>query len=455
MFGRKQKRIDELSVSLLETKNELSKQQHSNATLQSQVQQLQETLKKEKEAYPASLIELAERDEELRKKVSVSTAALERLRSEQIMISEQVESLKQQVIELNDVKLLQEVGYYEPLYHFTSDEYAQRLNAVRVQQKEMIRAKTAVVCNTEWYVNNNRTQGKKWTNNAVKSALLAFNLECDNVIAHVKYHNYDSMAARIRSCHQKLSILNSVNDVSISLKYLDLKLSELTLVFEMELAKEREKEERRLQREIQREQARVEKELEEERKRLEKENTHYLNILSKLKQRQLQGALDLEELSALNEKIDEAESKLAEIERAIQEVDYRKANQRAGYVYVISNIGAFGEGVYKIGMTRRLDPLDRIAELSGASVPFRFDVHALIFSEDAPSLEAKLHNTFATRRVNHVNNRKEFFRVELSEIEEVVRQNHDRTVEFHSFPEALEYRLSRPKNETASQEMKK
>ena len=108
--------------------------------------------------------------------------------------------------------------------------------------------------------------------------------------------------------------------------------------------------------------------------------------------------------------------------------------------YVISNIGAFGENIYKIGMTRRLEPQDRVDELGGASVPFRFDVHALIFSNDAPALEAALHRAFETKRVNMVNGRKEFFNVTLEEIESVVKENHDKTVEFTYFPEAEQYR---------------
>ena len=123
-------------------------------------------------------------------------------------------------------------------------------------------------------------------------------------------------------------------------------------------------------------------------------------------------------------------------------MDYRAANQKAGYVYVISNIGAFGENVYKIGMTRRLDPMDRVDELGDASVPFDFDVHAMIFSEDAPKLEAALHNAFATRKLNFVNQRREFFNVSLAEIKEVVKKNFDKTVEFVEFAPAEQYRES-------------
>ena len=109
---------------------------------------------------------------------------------------------------------------------------------------------------------------------------------------------------------------------------------------------------------------------------------------------------------------------------------------------MISNIGAFGENVYKIGMTRRLDPQDRVDELGDASVPFDFDVHAMIFSDDAPRLEAALHNAFEDRKLNFVNQRREFFRVSLDEIKKVVKENYDRSVEFVELAPAEQYRES-------------
>ena len=127
-------------------------------------------------------------------------------------------------------------------------------------------------------------------------------------------------------------------------------------------------------------------------------------------------------------------------ERNLRDIDYREANKRAGYVYVISNIGSFGENVYKIGMTRRLEPLDRINELGDASVPFNFDVHAMIFSDDAPALEAALHRAFDDRKLNMINTRREFFNVTLDEIKDVVKKNFDKTVEFKAIPEAEQYR---------------
>ena len=139
------------------------------------------------------------------------------------------------------------------------------------------------------------------------------------------------------------------------------------------------------------------------------------------------------------DKIKELEDRLRQLEADKATVLEREANARAGYVYIISNIGSFGENVYKIGMTRRLEPMDRIRELGSASVPFEFDVHAMIFSDDAPSLETALHQTFEKQSVNRVNLRKEFFRASLDDIEVVVKEKYNNTVIFTRIPVAKEY----------------
>ncbi|PTJ74333.1 GIY-YIG nuclease family protein, partial [Staphylococcus kloosii] len=139
------------------------------------------------------------------------------------------------------------------------------------------------------------------------------------------------------------------------------------------------------------------------------------------------------------EKIKQLEDKINELQEDKKDVINRETNTRAGYVYVISNIGSFGEDIFKIGMTRRLEPYDRIKELGDASVPFSFDVHAMIFSDDAPKLENILHKHFRDREINKVNHRKEFFRVSIDEIESVVKTNHNNTVEFIKIPQAEQY----------------
>jgi hypothetical protein len=233
--------------------------------------------------------------------------------------------------------------------------------------------------------------------------------------------------------------LNESSQVAISRQYLNLKIDELHLAYEYALKKQEEKEALKQEREILREQAKVAKEIEEKRKELLKEQAHYYNALNRLGE-QLKASNSEERKQLLEEKVKEVEQRLIDVDVALKDVDYREANQRAGYVYIVSNIGAFGPDIYKIGMTRRLEPLDRIDELSGASVPFKYDVHALIFSDDAPKLEAALHKAFEKQKVNKVNNRKEFFNVSLNEIKTVVSKNHDKTVEYIDIPSAKQYR---------------
>ena len=212
------------------------------------------------------------------------------------------------------------------------------------------------------------------------------------------------------------------------------------MAFEYAQKKQEEKEAQKEARERMREAAKLAKEIEEARKKLEKEQRHYQNALKAVDD-QLKNASEADR-PAIEEKRKELVSQLEKIDKEFKDVDYREANQRAGYVYVISNIGAFGENVYKIGMTRRLNPMDRVDELGDASVPFNFDVHAMIFSDDAPRLEAALHNAFADRKLNFVNQRREFFRVSLDEIKKVVKENYDQSVEFIDLAPAEQYRES-------------
>lgn len=222
--------------------------------------------------------------------------------------------------------------------------------------------------------------------------------------------------------------------------FLECKLEELNLTYAYQLKKEQEKEEQKAIREQMLEEEKVRREIEREKAKIEKEEKQFKNEIAKLMD-YLQKSSDIEKQLYID-KIKELEDKLKLVEKDKANVLEREQNTRAGYVYIISNIGSFGENVYKIGMTRRLEPLDRVKELGDASVPFEFDVHAMIFSEDAPTLETTLHNTFKANQVNKVNPRKEFFRVSLPEIEKVVKENHNATVTFTQVAKAEQYRES-------------
>lgn len=380
--------------------------------------------------------------EDLRQQQAALDGEIEQKKSSISEHEAQIEQLKSQIVELEEVVLLQDFGLYQPTYDFaTSEEYKAKLEEIRTEQKQMVKDKTAATCSTEWTVDNDKRKGRKMINDNIKQTLLTFNTECENAIDRVKFSNYDSMKARIEKIYDKLNKLNDSLHIFISRRYFDLKIQELQLAFEYARKKQEEKEYAREQREIQRENARVQKELEAERRRIEKEQTHYENQMARLTE-QLESEQNEARKEIIRDKIEAVKSELLDLDKALEDVDYRQANERAGYVYIISNIGSFGEGIYKIGMTRRLEPMDRVDELGDASVPFRFDVHALIFSADAPKLETALHKAFENQRVNMVNGRKEFYRVSLEEIEAVVRQNHDKTVEFKYIPIAEQYRES-------------
>jgi phage membrane protein len=202
---------------------------------------------------------------------------------------------------------------------------------------------------------------------------------------------------------------------------------------------EEEKEQKKAIREQMVEEEKVRREIEREKQKIEKEEAQFSNEIKKLMS-YMQKARDDIERQLYIDKIKELEEKLKALQVDKENVLQREQNTRAGFVYIISNIGSFGDRVFKIGMTRRLEPMERIAELSSASVPFPFDVHAMIFSENAPGLEAILHQHFDEMRVNKVNQRKEFFKVDLDDIKKVVLENHNATVKFVDIPDATEYR---------------
>lgn len=354
-------------------------------------------------------------------------------------LDNEIKRRQTQIIYLDDEILVQEFGIYKPQYDFANAlDYKEKLAEVRAKQKALIKEKSAVPGNTNWQVNGSASQGKKMVSDTQKLLLRAFNTECDELVSKVKYTNFEASLNRIYKSAEAISKLGTIMNISISSAYLNLKVKELRLAFEYQLKKQEEKEAQKAARAEMREAARLQKEIEAQRKKVEKEQTHYQTAYDKLL-KQLDQTPDDADLLL---KKSELEQRLEDIEKAIKDIDYREANQRAGYVYIISNIGSFGENIYKIGMTRRLDPQDRVDELGDASVPFNFDVHAMIFSDDAPALEAALHRAFEDRKLNMVNTRREFFNVTLNEIKEVVKKNFDKTVEFMDVPDAEQYRIS-------------
>lgn len=376
------------------------------------------------------------------------TDELTRLQAEIAKRNQEITSLnatisqrKNQLVILDDELLIQEFGLYQPRYSFlTAADYKKALMDIRQRQKELIRENRAVTGYTQWQVNGSLTAGRRMVTNMQKLLLRAFNSECDDIVEHVKYNNYEQSHKRLDTSAKSIAKLGESMGIVITQEYYNAKIDELHLALEYQQMKQAEKDAQKEIRAQAREEARLRKELEEARRKAEKEKAHYSNALEKVEQ-QIAQASGIER-DALEEKKKEIGVQLDKIERSIQSIDYREANQRAGYVYVISNVGSFGENVYKIGMTRRLDPTERVDELGDASVPFNFDIHAMIFSEDAPALEAALHRAFEDRKLNLVNQRREFFQVTLDEIKEEVKKHYDKTAEFIDIADAEQYRIS-------------
>lgn len=362
-------------------------------------------------------------------------------------LNTQISKLDQEILEKRKQLAIFEVdinaldyGLYKPTFEFAnSDLYREELNKLRDIQKQCIKNDNAAFGNTNWQVNGSAAQGRTMVNNYKKLLLRAFNVECDDIVANVKVSNLERSIERIEKISEQISKLGKTMAIGISPGYVRLKIDEVKLALDYQQKKQEEKERQKELRAQEREEAKALKEIEEERKRLKKEQTHYENALKTvLAQIEKNG-----ETAELLEKKSQLENQINDTSKAIEDVDYREANQKAGYVYIISNIGAFGENVYKIGMTRRLDPQERVDELSDASVPFNFDIHAMIFTEDAPGLETALHNAFESKKLNKINTRREFFAVSLDEIKAEVRKNFDKTVEWIDIPEAEQYRQSK------------
>jgi phage protein D len=346
--------------------------------------------------------------------------------------------LKTDLEAVEEAKTLQEFGFYRSRYNFNSSEgYQDRLESIRDKQKVMLSMKAACTCSTEWTVDGSKSEGRRMTDKQIRLMLRAFNGECDAAVGKVRYNNVVSLENRIRKSFEQINKLGESGRVSISSEFCDLKFEELRLSHEYQEKKEDEREEQRLVREQMREEQKVQQEVDKTLKTAKREERLKKEALDKAREELAHTTgRETEKLAAL----------VARLENELHEALDRKAKAiaraqltKSGHVYILSNIGAFGDEVYKIGMSRRLEPLERVNELGGAAVPFPFDVHAMIYSENAPELECALHRHFANRRVNLVNLRREFFRVSLDEIRAAVAE-HFGQVTFLLTPEAAQYR---------------
>ena len=373
--------------------------------------------------------------------------AIRRERDQQAKLVHETAQVRSEFERLNDELrkiegVLEDVsfGLYRPQYKFdTPEQFKAEIDRVYERQKEMVRAGKAASFAVAWTVGDSRKEGERMQKQYSKLLLRAFNGECDAAIAKVNWNNATKMEERIRRAFDAINQLGEVMRVSLAPGYRDLKLAELRLEHELAEKKREIAEEQRRIREQMRDEEKALREAERAQAEAEEEEARFQKALEKAKV-ELSRARG-EDHVRLNEKILELQGQLTEARAKSVRAKSLAEMTRAGYVYIISNIGSFGEQVFKIGMTRRLEPMDRVRELGAASVPFPFDVHAMVYSDDAPALEAAFHQRFKDRSVNLVNLRKEFFQVDLAEVEAFAKQR-GLKIAFTKVAEAREYRES-------------
>ena len=446
MFGRK-KKIVELEARLAQETRERARLQefvnsHGGPQIWDQ-EKILEDLRRRAEEQEAELAAASARIERRKqeeaaevRRVAEQTRAEEQRRTEELRadidrLQREEAGLQERLHPMRVQVKLDEAGFTD--YDNPAKDsvgLGAELRDLRKDVQMAVRNYSAISSAEEITVPTTKAGRNKLSRDTAKLALTAFNSQVDTIIEGATARNYEAALGKIHRIADTIERLGASSSIRISPDYIEMRTRELLLAVQHLQAKQTERELERERKAELREQARAERELEAERERLEKEKQHYLNVL-----KVVQDTGDQEETARLKEE-------LVAIEKGINDVEERTANIRAGYVYVISNIGAFGDRMVKIGMTRRLDPMDRVRELGDASVPFGFDVHALFFSDDAVTLEADLHRRFASRRVNRINTRREFFYATPAEVRDALSQIAGNLLEFTDEPEAEQYRLS-------------
>jgi hypothetical protein len=371
------------------------------------------------------LLELEENENKMRNnlensktQLSTITNDIETLEKKGTEISENIVSIKEDISIYQPILGLMNVGFFdEPDYLFeTSERFKEEIKIIREQQKSLIKEKKALFIPDTIALTSNKTYVKKILTGQCKLMLKAFNVECDNLMSKVKPSNYAKILERIDKVAADLEKSTASLMCGFTKEYVELKFKECEVQYQFKLKDAREKEEQAVIKEQIREEQKAIREFERAIAKAQKEERMYRDALEAA--RNELAVSSAKDKDKLNKRIALLEKQLLEAENNEKRAKSMAEQTRRGHVYIISNIGSFGENIYKIGLTRRLEPMDRVKELGDASVPFTFDVHAMIFSENAPELETKLHKEFTHFRVNQMNHRKEFFNVTLLDIKE-------------------------------------
>lgn len=432
----------ELTASLRQAEESAAQKRSALITAIRQTEESLEQKKRELEEVTqrtTSLVALEARASDIAASVKADTTKRDALREELEALEDNLQDLKSELDLYSRIEDFVGFGIFEtPEYlHEMPERYEAEIRRVRDRQRELIRDGEAVELADDIEINGSSKTGAAVLSGQAKLILRAFDMECDILVGKVNPGNFDRTLERIEKVAEGLEKISVSLATGITLSYMDLKFEECRLVYEYKLKKAEKDEEQRMIREQMREEQKAIREYEKAMAEAEKEERIYRDLLEKAREK-LQTAHE-DEKGELESKILVLEVQLKEAEAKEERAKSMAEQTRRGHVYVISNIGSFGDEVYKIGLTRRLDPLDRIRELGDASVPFLFDVHAIIFSEDAPALETALHQRFNHVRVNAVNRRKEFFRVSLDEIRAAALELAGDEIDFRTTAVADEY----------------
>ena len=405
MFNKKYKdKIKELESQNQQLNDKLSKQSIQLDIEKSTNKELTELVNKLQEKYRDE-IEL----DKIKSRISVKKDELSNIENRIIDAKNELNFIQKELVQSYKRHDIQTMGLYEPILpKYSTEEYKQKISEIRKKRGTMLSNKEYYLTKSQWTYNGSVIQGQKLLNFFTKQSITAFNLSVDALIDRITISNVRDLKDRIVKIFNNINTELNKHEIFLNNEYLNLILQELEYKYELELKKQQDKEEYEHQKALIKEQEATEKELKKQHDQLLKERAKF--------------TLQLEQGANVQDKIDE-------INKAIENNEYKKEHTLAGYVYIISN-PSLGKDVYKIGVTRRANWEHRIDELSNASVPFRFSPNCILFSENAFALETALHKEFDKYRVNKINKHKEYFKLPLEEIEKIIKSKYDKDAIF-------------------------
>lgn len=366
------------------------------------------------------------------------------LERQQESLNTQIRSLQQELRKLDAKAYLQSIDSYEPQYDFiSSSDYILRLENIKLKQEEMRKNNQAFICDTEWKLGKGKKattrEGNKMTNDLLNLIEFSFETQCKYAIKEVRYNNATHLKQKINESFNKINKYLKKMDCRISDEYLRLKLIQLDLKYELEDKKQEEREREQEIKKQNKEREVIARDTQRVKEVEDRERTHQQELDTVRQELEKVAQVEVEKRRQLELKVQQLEQQVAEDRR-----DKEKANRgKSGYIYIISNIGSFRErDLYRICMTNRIKPDEHIREMNPV-VPFRFDVHFKIFSEDVFDTLERLYQHFDDKRVNLFNRNREFFKVSMNEIEQALQEIYRETgvLRIEKFnPDPYEYR---------------